>query len=321
MPIEIQTITEKPNNTITFEFEDDIADYVVGISRWLFEYESSDEHHVLSIGLSLGANQPNARELDITVSAHMDDDGSDTGSLDNTLSSVSVTCVALTGSTDSNLKLDSADGIAGGSQSDPLPLPATSLAIGETCLAGFELAYDGGDHEVEEIHLSTSLTTESLNGYITAQASMKDSSGNSDSTANVDGGMIAASSGYGYLLAKSVTDEQTTSDYPVDFGQEIVAAGALLQSFTMSYGDKVNHMIRQIGGGTRGVTVDGSVATLDDVRAFAMDDSDDTHYQDDSLSKVSMIVFAVPKNPQTDGGGEGKDRGKGRKKGAKPAKK
>lgn len=208
MPIEILSKKDRPNKTFTFNFENPIESHVVGISYWEFEYDDSGQHHVLSMVLSLGTTQPNNQQLDVTVTAHMDDDSGN--SLDDGDSWVTVTCIAVTQAADTNVKLANDTGISNGGSSDPFPVPGGTLNIKQAFLSGFEVAYDGGDHEVEEVQLSAGINVVDLNATITASASMKDSSGNSADTTTIDGGLVVSNVTEAGLLARSLPDQQSS---------------------------------------------------------------------------------------------------------------
>lgn len=279
----------KTNTTGTFDFgSDSVVAYCVGILYWNLSF-GGDDHHVKTMSIQLNTNQPTTSQVTFTVNAVLQDDSGHT--IDNSNSSVSVAIVANTTSRDSNFAFANANSINNGSQSGPIALPSSSLSIGSAFLSGLDLSYGSDDHHVKTVQTTAGFNYNGSNGEITSQAQMIDDSGNNASTASINGGLVAASSNASGLLVRAATDKQTTSAFDVEFGQQLKDSVPLLQNLLVSFGGD-DHHVKSIGGGCTGWKTNGSKVTMDNAMAFISDDSGNT--QNNSDSKVSMIVLGIP---------------------------
>jgi hypothetical protein len=287
MPITTKSQSTEPNKTITFDFgSDNVLRYVLGVAYWSFTYGSND-HHIKTVSLDLASNQPSASKIDCTVTGQlMDDSGNN---IKNSSSSVTVCCIAELNSTDANISLAGAQGIPNGGNSGPIALPGSSLTISQAVLAGFNLSYSK-DHHVRKLGTVAGFTANGSQGTITSQAWMADDSGNTASTATINGGLIAANPSEAGLLAESKTNQQTTDKLIVGFEKTLSSAVVILQSLHMEFSK--DHHVKTLGGGCTGWSVDGKNVTLDNARAFMKDDSG--HNQVDGSSSVSLAIFGIP---------------------------
>ncbi|ODC03620.1 hypothetical protein BFW38_08755 [Terasakiispira papahanaumokuakeensis] len=291
MPISIDTQITAPNRSVTFNFDDSVLAYVVGISYWDFSFGSND-HHVKELELSIQANKPTTQQVTAQITAKLNDDsghGIDSGS-----SSIHVTCIAVIGSQDANVALVNENRIASGAESPAFPLPSNSLSISASFLSGWDLSQTE-DHHVKTFTTAAGFSQSGSNGQITGQAQMVDTSGNFAS-GWIDGGSLAASTTENGILAKAVTNKQTDSKFGVDFTDElqdktIKEAAVLLQNLTVTFGGD-DHHVKTIGGGCSGWQADGTSVNLDNARAFLTDDSG--HKQSNNDSNVSVMVVVTP---------------------------
>ncbi|MFP8966583.1 hypothetical protein ACKC9G_08415 [Pokkaliibacter sp. CJK22405] len=291
MPISIKTQTTAPNRNVTFDFDDSVLAYVVGVSYWDFSF-GNDDHHVKELALSIQSNKPTTRQVTAQVTAKLDDD---TGhGINSGASTIHVTCIAVTGSQDANVALVNEDGIASGSESPAFPLPSNSLSIGAAFLSGWDLKQNA-DHHVKTFSTSAGLAQSGSMGQITGQAHMIDTSGNFAS-GWINGGALTAATTENGIFAKAQTNKQTDASFAVDFtdelqGKTIKEAAVLLQSLTVTFGSD-DHHVQTIGGGCSGWQTEGTAVNLDNARAFITDDSG--HKQNNNDSNVSVMVVVIP---------------------------
>ena len=291
MPVQLRYTTTQPNETVTFDFgaNNQVLSYVAGIAYWKFSY-GSDDHHVKTAALSLTTNQADSHTVTAKVNATLSDNSGN--NISNADSSVVVCCVAVVNSADSNLALGGANSIPNQGASSPIALPGSSLAISSSFLSGFNLSYGSSDHHVHDFTTSAGFTQNGSQGQITAVAEMSDGSGNSASTATINGGLIAATPSETGVYAQAKTNLQTTSSVDVEFSKPISDAVVLLQDLDVQFGDDDDHHVKTFGGGTTGWEVHATSVTLDNARAFMSDDSGNN--QVDSASSVSVLVVAIP---------------------------
>ncbi|MEM1240659.1 MAG: hypothetical protein AAGI45_12535 [Cyanobacteria bacterium P01_H01_bin.26] len=287
MPIAIQTLSNVPNKTVTFDFPNEVLSFVVGISYWDFTY-GGDDHHIETISLKVNANQPSSKQVTATIIGEFRDDSGN--KINGDASKVKVCCIAVITAQNPNIDLVNVNNIASGSQSNAIALPGSSLGLANAFLSGLNLSYGNKDHHVEQVQMSAGLNPSGNQGFITSTAQMSDDSGH-NASGYINAGLVAVSVGQTGILGQAVINKQTGSSFSVDFGQTISAACALIQSYKVTYGSD-DHHVQTIGGGCSGWKVSGSKVTLNNAQAFISDDSG--HNQSDSNSDVSMIVFAVP---------------------------
>lgn len=288
MPVLMRYQSSQPNKTLTFDFgSDKVLSYVIGISYWSFTYGSKD-HHVQTVALGVTSNQPDTHTVTAKVSGTLSDHSGN--NISDGDSQVRVCCVALVNSADSNLTLAGAQSIPNGGTSGMINLPGSSLAISSAFLAGFNLSYGSSDHHVQKFSTAAGFTASGSQGAITSQAAMADKSGNNASTATINGGLIAATPSETGIFVRSLTNLQTKNTTDVEFGTNISDAVVLLQDLEMQYDD--DHHVKTLGGGTSGWKVNKTSVTLDNARAFMLDNSGNN--QVDASSDVSLVVVAIP---------------------------
>lgn len=287
MPIAIKSISSNPNKTVTFDFPDKVLAYVVGVTYWKFSF-GNDDHHVKTLALSIDTNQPTSTQITASITAKLDDDSGH--GIDNGGSTVHVSCIAVLTAADGNITLASATGIPSDSSSSAIALPSSTLSIGSSFLSGWSLK-QGGDHHVKTFQTTAGFKQNGNSGQISSQAQMIDTSGNF-ADGSINGGLVAASTAETGILAKALTNQQTSSSQTVDFGQALGAdAAVMLQSLIVSFG-KDDHHVKTIGGGCSGWSIDGTKVKLNDAQAFITDDTG--HVQSNGDSSVSLVVFAIP---------------------------
>lgn len=289
MPILVKNQNINTNKTFTFDFGSrSVLTYVVGISYWNYTFGSND-HHLKTISMSLSTNQPSATQVAVTVNAALLDASGNV--ISNSSSNVRVSCIAVVDGADFNLAVANANGIPSGSASGAIALPSSSLSIGSSFLSGFNLSFGNSDHHIKSLAMTAGFNQNGSSATITSSARMQDDSGNTDSSASINGGLVGASTGETGLLGRAQVNQQTSGSVSVDFGRPISDGVALLQSYSVTFGSN-DHHVKTIGGGSDGWRVDGNKLVLNNAYAFITDDSG--NHQKDSDSSVSMIVFAIP---------------------------
>ncbi|WIG95618.1 hypothetical protein [Myxococcus sp. SDU36] len=290
MPIAVSYATVNPSQTATFDFNGrSVLDFTVGIAYWKFCYDNDNFVHNLE--LTLATNKASASVVTAKVVGKLNDDSGH--NLDTNNSSVVVCCVAVLDSTNSGVALDSAHGIPSNGQSPNITLPSTACAIHPTFLAGWKLEYNK-QHQVAAVQFSTGITVNNTIANITATASMHDNSGNQATTAQVDAGLIAASTIEDGVRQTTLNDQRTSSTVSVDLGTPLSDAVVLLQDYQATFHKNQDNHVRTIGGGCAKWTVDGSIVRLESPKAFFTDDSGNV--ADDTKSSVSLVVIGIPKD-------------------------
>ncbi len=284
MPFEYKKVSAQPNKSIVIDFDNPLVFYIPGIAYWSFSYANSDEQ-VQEVALSLGVNQPSPKRLMIQVTGVLQDTIGN--SLDPTQSTVEVVVLAYTGTNPGNLLLQGAADIPNGGQSVPIPLPGNTFDVLQTVLSGFDLAY-GAQQQVLYFSNGVSALASGRNGYVLAQASMGDSSGNHATTARVAGGVIAVNSGTTINAGfQVVPGAQTTSPVDVPFPQTVKDAAVFIINSRVVFSSGARQ-VQTIGAGTTGWSVSGTTVKLKDARAFMKTGSGEE--QDDKQSSVSLLV-------------------------------
>ena len=295
MPIAFRYTTTEPQGMVSFGFDQHkVVSYLLGIARWSFSYGSTD-HHVRQVKLSLAGSVPAPGTVAATITAVLEDASGHDMDLSDSL--ITVCCIALLDSPESNLVLATGTGIPDGGSAGPFTLPGSSLAVG-AFLAGFDLEYpppdppEPPDHNVRRFFAAAGFTENTNDqGFITAQAGMCDDSGNQANDPQIAGALIAAASSESSLLAVSGLRAQSEAPVEVDFGTPISDALVLLQGLNVEYNND-DHHVETLGGGTSGWKIDGTKVRLLDAYAFMQDASG--HKQDDGTSGVSMLILALP---------------------------
>ncbi len=290
MPISIKSASTTVNMPVTFNFDAPVANSVVGLAYWSFEFAGSDDHHVKSIELTVTPSKPSLSQVSATAHAILRDASG--ASIDNTKSRVTLVCVAETVQDDGNIAMANVEGIASGSQSGSVPLPGGNGAAGLAFLKGFGLGYVGDDHHMKLLELAAGFVPSGSTGSISALARMSDGSGHG-CTGTISGGLVASNFTHRGLLTFQTRPLQRVGSEEIDLGVSLKEAGAIIQSLRLSFsGD--DHHIDTIGGGCSKCVVSGTRVVLTDPRAFMRDDSG--HNQDNDVpdSHVVLAVFAVP---------------------------
>jgi hypothetical protein len=288
MPVAIVPAKTLVNRTVLFDFPDPVLNSVIGVAYWKFEFGGSDDHHVRRISLSVEGGKPSSRQVSATVNARLQD-GS--GHEISAASEVILVCVAETIADDTNLGMATSTNVPTGASGGTFTLPGPTPAFAQPFLSGWNVGHDVDDHHVKEFKLTAGYAQDGSTGHLTALAVMRDGSGHT-ANGSVSGGVIAANPTHRGLLSSPAINLQTSSAHAIDFRQPIKDGCALLQSLQIGFsGD--DHHIKTIGAGTTGIkVVRGNFLELANARAFMTDDSG--HAQDQSISRVSMVVLAIP---------------------------
>jgi len=296
MGYEIQTQTGQPSDTIQFTFREPLQAYALGIGKFTLYYGSATTNHwVEQMSISLQTNQPEPAQvasnvLSVTLQAQLKDN--DGHYIDIANSSISVVCVANTGSLDNQTALANVLDVT---QKQPreVQIPsATGLTVLTTCLSGFDLNYDTTDHEFQGATASSGISPQPTGqGLIEATAKIWDGSGNLAS-GSIDAGVLASTDTPAPFMAQQVkvmsgTGIGTKLSFPSPVGQ----VAALIQSFNVQYatGDEP---LSNITVGCDSASATGSTVTLGYSYAWFTDGYGNS--QDDSLSYVNLLVVGVP---------------------------
>lgn len=284
MTIEVKTITARPNETVEFKFNDNVVDFIVGVSQWNFAYGEKEDHHIRRVTLNPTSTK-SANRVTTRLNASMYDDSGN--NLDASASQLVVCCVATVSSPDPNLTLGSATGIKNNTESGPFEMTSTNIAIGEASLNGFAFEYKN-DHHVQSISAAAGFTSRQYNAYITSSCDMHDRSGNTAQIAEINGCLVASSPQEKDLLAITVSNLETNGPVDVIFDEPLRDAAVLLKSFTMSFNK--DHHVKRFGAGCASWTVVDKTVTLHGPAAFMKDNSGNSL----KIGNVSMLILGLP---------------------------
>lgn len=283
MPLEIQTATIQPGSTKSFNFSNLITQRAVGISAYQLSYGNSD-HHVKTMSISLSLNQSGST-LSVTPHATLVDASGNNLSLSN--SSITVVAVAWVGVDDSNLKLTNVYDIQNGGSSGAITIPGFNPNILQAGLAGFELSYGNTDHHLETASAAVGTTLNGDTATVNGVVFMYDGSGNSASTANVDGCLIANTdpSLGAYVIA---TDSLQNGTQTLTFPSSVTKAMPLLSNFKVQFNSNRDHHVKTIAAKLNIQSQTGSSVVVTG-SATLTDDSGNN--QDNDVSHVSGFVI------------------------------
>ncbi|WP_342379849.1 hypothetical protein NVS55_09950 [Myxococcus stipitatus] len=291
MPIEVRYTEVKPGETAKFDFNGkSVSDYVVGIAYWKYDYGNDRMVHQLE--LSVQATKPNDTTISASVTGKLADDSGNV--LDTNASKVVVCCVAVIGPKNPAVALENVDNIPDHGESKLIALPNPPCAITNTFLSGWQLSYSK-QHQVAAVEFETGSSIHGNEVGITAIASMHDNSGNLPSTAQVNGGLIAATTTGEGLLVQLVPDIQKAVGevFALRFSQPLSSAVVLLQKYKVTFHKSQDNYVRTIGGGCEKWEVDEYTVRLTEPRAFVTDDSNNVQTNDQS--RVSLVIIGIPK--------------------------
>lgn len=287
MPFEFKSVTTNTNKSVLLEFTQPIVSYVAGYAYSTFSISGAD-HHVREYSLRLSSNQPQPKQLNITVTGILEDGNGN--KIDNSISKVTVCVLAWVGTNPGTLALASATGINNGASSAGFALPSPTLGTLQSVLNGFDLAYSGSDHHVLYETSGVGVQQNGTSASIVGKAAMGDASGNTASTAYVNGGLIAISAGSDLGAEfKGLSSTQTSDSFQVNFSRDLSSALVMVIDSYASF--SADHHIKTVGSGCSGWRVDGNTVTLDNARSFLSDGSGNR--QDDAESSVTLLVIGL----------------------------
>jgi hypothetical protein len=292
MALEIQNEKAALNGgTTTFTFDNDITQYLIGISAFYLAYKG-DDHHIQQININLNGSQANSKQITVKASVVMAD--SSGNQIDTDQSNVYVTALAWTGTSTSSLLLSMPPvSVGNGQTSEGIPLPGLSNPILQPGLAGFNLNY-GSDHHVEFVEASLGVGQTGSQGQISATVQMYDASGNQAQSPTANGVLLASSINNPGFIVVPYSAQNSVYNY-IDMGQSVSKAVALLTGFQVSYAKNDDHHVQVIGAGPNMVEPNPDNSTqvqTNGVWAFMSDD--DGNSQDNGKSHCNLIIVGLP---------------------------
>lgn len=297
MPVEIQkgTMVPSDSNNITFNFSNNVVDYVLGISYW--KLEIIDNHRELK-GISIeiiGAR--NGSSVTATVNASITPNS---GGMNDETSKVDVCCIAVTeASIDDDIDFGKVPYI-NSLYSKSVEVQAKHYNTEASFLSGFLLSRTKSTH-IKECYMRQECNKNDTTLTISANTDMNNGGDNHMDEASLDCGFVLANDSA--LMANQVSSLQLEDDsITVDFDRSIQGSVAvLLQTYNVTFHEDRKE-VHNIGGGCENWAVqsDSGKVTLYNPRAFMDNDPDDENNdkekeaQDNNKSNVSMVVFAIP---------------------------
>jgi hypothetical protein len=268
----------------------------VGLTYFQLAYPQGSDHWVETLSVSLEVNMTKpatvtANQLDVTVQAQLMDASGNT--IDAANSTVAVSCVAVTGSSDPSTVLANVTGITR-QQPRAVQLPGTggSYSVLTTCLSGLDLSYDTTDHMFQGATAGSGINPQaSGTALINATANIWDASGNQAVTATIDVGVLASTDNPPPFMVQEATVSNVGTPPPLTFPAPVGQAVALIQSFNVQYASG-DHRVTWIQVGCEETSVSGSNVTLGNCLAWTGDAAGS--YTDNSPSYVTLLVVAVP---------------------------
>jgi len=240
----------------------------------------------------------------VTVQATLSDASGNTINISGSYAStVTVGCVAVTGSSDPTTALVNVPGVPSHAGRE-VQLPGT-CTVAEACLAGFDFSYNTTDHEFQAAHATVGLD-QGISGpgtaLVTATADMRDASGHHAVNSTIDAGVLASTDTPPPFMVQQVTAYNYAPVPPLAFSSPVGQAIVLIQGFNVQYasGEHNVHTI-QVGCGEPGQpssqiqSVSGSNVTLGQCWAYTDNYTGDE--EDNALSTVDLLVIAVPPAP------------------------
>lgn|GEM_PF-4104685 len=287
MSISISSERVSPGTAALFNFDSTVLSYVVGIYGWYLIYDQSDhqtQQIAMSIQMSAKGNTVKAQP-----SAILSGQGH---TFDPSKSWVGMCCIAIVGDKTPDSSLFTATNIPNGQQSGWFPAPSSTLAVNQSMVTGWSLAYGIG-HHVRDFKTQSGSVQNGNQVAITATALMDDNSGNQAQNPTLDGGLVCSASNnvlcydtvrYEYGVSPSTT-------LSANMNQTISNAAVLVQGLSLTYGSNTDHDIKAIGGGVGGWSVAGSTVTISG--AFAEMSDNSGHHQAKG-SFVDLLVLGIP---------------------------
>lgn len=275
MSFEIQ-MQDVSSGSTTFSFSDTVSQYVIGIAYFDLAYPNGDDHDLQDMKIQLTSSlitDSGGTANQVSVSAALlfqDNDGNTYSSSDSRLT---LTCLAVVGSSDLNAQLTNLTNIAANSaQKTSTPQnPVINLGL----ISGVNYSYSR-NHKVMSCAAAVGSSSDSSGETnVSASGDLSDESGNS-ATVSLDAGLVAVSGTSNNLLmqkhsytsdSSSWVGDVNSMNYTDDFGQPVTGAGVFLQSWSAAYDDG-DHQLSAMVAGATGISIfdSGQVASTYAIR-------------------------------------------------------
>ena len=290
LEIQSQNVALTSGSVTTFNFDYDVTQYVAGIASFLLTF-GDDDHHVEQMSISLQVNKPSSRSITVRAIPILNDASGNSINLGD--SYVTVAVLAWTGTPTTAIVLSPQYTIGSGESSSNIPLQGGSNPTLQAVCCGFNLTYGDDDHEVAYVQASVGAGASGNQGYITASASMNDSSGNRASDPTAIGALIATSPQNAGIVVVPYS-AQNEAPATISMGYPVSKAVSLLTGFQVRFPSNDDHHIRTIGAGPNDTQVnylDNTQVVTSGVWAWMYDDSDNN--QDDNASFADIVVIGL----------------------------
>lgn len=289
-----------PGQTINFQFANQVMAYVLGIEGFNIGYGDGNDHWVQQMSINLSPSQSGTGGNVVSAVVNMvlhDDSGHQINPLD---ASVSVICIAVTGSPDKNTVMGNFNGIQTGDPGVGVTLPylGSGYSIVSAFQSGFDFQFADGDHQVQQAQAGCSLTYSGILGSITANGILHDAKGNSTQP-KIDAGIIASTDSglFGSAVVSSMVNGVQVSgpqEVTIPQLQGIGQAVVLIQDWNVQYGSAHNLATLGVATASPQFSADNNIVTLPVFEAVMCDNSLSGHNQENSVSYVTGLVFALP---------------------------
>lgn len=170
MNFEIQSAEIQNHKSYTFSFSQHIDQYIIGFSRIVIEYPSSD-HHVKSILLDLSDVQQKDNDIIVSPNLRITDCSNHTESEN---SSITVVILAATGSKNTNIHMESQL-----KAQDDHVLPLNNPTFSMAALTYSSVEYNKDDHHLHEYSSQIECSIKSNTFNLLGRSLIQDASQNS----------------------------------------------------------------------------------------------------------------------------------------------
>jgi hypothetical protein len=293
MGIEIQQSGKiNPGQTATFTFQNQVQQYVLGISLFNLTY-GQDDHYIqeLKIQILPGQEAVVGNVVTAQIEAQMKDASGNT--IDVTDSGVWLVCIANTGTVDPKTLLTNANlsGIANNGTASVILPCSSGFTVLQSFLSGFTL--QSSNIEVLHADAGCGITYQGNSGSVLASASLYDSRGSQANTALIDAGVVvSADAEPGFFMQEVTLDEGWPPPVTFNSLKSISTAVAVIKSWQVQYPGNKDHWVNTISAGYGYLKPELNTVYLGGAGAFIRDNS--RNKEDGSLSNVTLVVIAVP---------------------------
>ncbi len=292
MPFEIQGQQVNTDNTIDFSFSGAVQKSCVGFSKFYFTYPDNDSKKVQQISLDLQTTVNGSDTVSVDVQATLQNNGSER--IDNSSSYVNVVSMALTETNDPVVVMQNVNNV-----NDSAPATVETYGTGAygegLFLSGFDMSFNGTDHELYRVSASVYGTAGNNTEEIEGTATMENSKGDSNDVGTINAGFIDTPSTANYYAVYSLGNFSNNSTATVDgfpSGYDWSNCQVVISKFQAGYENK-QHKVTYLGAGVDSWSYDEETNTLTLTNVGAWIGNNTAKEDDDDESYCSVTLYAI----------------------------